>query len=253
MYSTIKHVAIAAIVTGISISGVAAVATMAPGTPAKDVTEGLDNDNATNTFIQPPGVVAKQHMDNTDVLFGRGNDDLLRGNLGDDVLVAGPGSDIMIGGPENFTAINSDVLLGGNGNDVNIWAPGDGSDAYAGEDGYDTMIFAPFVKDATGDLVLEPFHGRQIPKVDITNKPAFSCELVPVPDSENLGAQFLVRFNVNGTPAVTVRQKDVERVVCPSPYAGKVTVANLTVAHPAFHLAPVRSLRGVTGAIVATP
>ena len=90
MYSSIKHAAIAAIVTGISISGVAAVATMAPGTPAKDVTAGLDNDNAANTFIQPPGVVAKQHMDNTDVLFGRGNDDLLRGNLGDDVLVAGP-------------------------------------------------------------------------------------------------------------------------------------------------------------------
>ena len=135
MNSPIKHLAIGAIVTGISISGVAAVATMAPGTPGKDVTVGLDNDNAANTFIQPPGVVAKQHMDNTDVLFGRDNADLLRGNLGDDVLVGGRGSDILIGGPENGTPINSDVLLGEEGNDINIWAPGDGSDAFAGDEG----------------------------------------------------------------------------------------------------------------------
>jgi hypothetical protein len=46
-----------------------------PGTEAKNVGIGLDNDNATNPFIQPPGVTAKQHMDNTDVLFGRDNDD----------------------------------------------------------------------------------------------------------------------------------------------------------------------------------
>ena len=253
MYSSIKHVAIAAIVTGISISGVAAVATMAPGTPAKDVTAGLDNDNAANTFIQPPGVAAKQHMDNTDVLFGRGNDDLLRGNLGDDVLVAGPGNDILIGGPEKGAPINSDVLLGGKGNDINIWAPGDGSDAYAGEDGYDTMIFAPFAPGTTTDIAFEHFHGRLIPKVDITDRPAFTCELVAVPESEDLGAQFLVRFAVNGTTAVTVRQKDVERVICPGPASGQVQVANLQSAHPAFHLADIRSLRGVTGAIVATP
>lgn len=254
MNSSIRNLLFTAIVTGITISGVAAVATMAPGTPGKDVTEGLDNDNAANAFIQPPGVVAKQHMDNTDLLFGRANDDLLRGNLGDDVLVGGSGKDITIGGPENFTPINSDVVLGGNGKDVNIWAPGDGSDAYAGEDGYDTMIFAPFVTDpATGDLKLEHFRGRLVPRVDITNKPAFTCELVPVPESENLGAQFLVRFEVNGVPAVTVRQKDVERVLCPSPIPGKLTVAELTDAHPAFHLASVNSIHGVTGAIVATP
>lgn len=71
-----------------------------PGTPGKDVHIGLDNDNVDNPFVQPPGVAAKQHMDNTDILFGRGNDDLLIGKLGDDVLLGGKGSDILIGGPE---------------------------------------------------------------------------------------------------------------------------------------------------------
>lgn len=251
MYLTIKRTAVVAAVTAVSFSGVAAVATMAPGTSARDVTVGLDNDNAANTFVQPPGVVAKQHMDNTDVLFGRGNDDLLRGNLGDDVLVGGTGSDIMIGGPENFTPINSDVMLGGPGHDINIWAPGDGSDAYAGESGRDTMIFAPFVERANGNLLLERFEGRRIPRVDITGQPAFTCDLVRVPASQHLSAQFLVRFEVNGVPVVTVRQKDVERVLCPTAYPNKVAVANLTVAHPAFHLVGVRTLRGTTGAIVA--
>src|SRR3954470_23668802 len=57
---------------GLLVAGLAtsAGAVVEPGTPAKDVTVGLDNDNAANPFIQPPGVTAKQHMDNTDVLFG---------------------------------------------------------------------------------------------------------------------------------------------------------------------------------------
>jgi hypothetical protein len=115
------------------------------------------------------------------------------------------------------------------------------------------MIFASFVKDGTGDLRLERFDGRLVPRVDITEKPTQSCELVPVPESENLGAQFLVRFEVNGVPVVTVRQKDVERVLCPSPVADKVALANLTVAHPAFRLVRTDSLPGAVGAIVATP
>ena len=67
---------IAAAATSVAAVGVTAVASygqVVPGTPAKDVHVGLDNDNASNTFIQPPGVTAKQHMDNTDVLFGRFN------------------------------------------------------------------------------------------------------------------------------------------------------------------------------------
>ena len=125
-----------------------------PGTPAKDVQVGLDNDNAANPFIQPPGVTAKQHMDNTDVLFGRDNDDLLIGNLGGDTLLAGADDDILIGGPEKAQAPNSDVLVGETGKDVNIWAPGDGSDAFIGNEGKDTMIFAPFVENTDGSLLL---------------------------------------------------------------------------------------------------
>src|SRR3954452_25253782 len=96
-----RNLSILALVTGIALSGLTAFATVAPGTAGKDVTRGLNNDNATNTFIQPPGVTAQQHMNNTDVLFGRQNDDLLIGNLGSDTLVAGSGADIMIGGPDN--------------------------------------------------------------------------------------------------------------------------------------------------------
>ena len=98
-------------VTGV-LAGVPANSFFIPGTPGKDVHVGLDNDNADNPFVQPPGVAAKQHMDNTDILFGRGNDDLLIGKLGDDVLLGGKGSDILIGGPEGGSTPNSDVLFG---------------------------------------------------------------------------------------------------------------------------------------------
>ena len=203
-----------------------------PGTEAKNVGIGLDNDNATNPFIQPPGVTAKQHMDNTDVLFGRDNDDLLIGNLGGDTLLAGADDDILIGGPEKGQAPNSDVLVGDTGKDVNIWAPGDGSDAFIGNEGKDTMIFAPFVENTDGSLLLTSEYGRKIPHVKIDSQPAFTCTVVPVPESEQLGAQFLVRFNVGPNPVVTVRQKDVEKVYCPSPEPGKATFARLTGSDP---------------------
>ena len=83
------------------------------------------------------------------------------------------------------------------------------------------MIFAPFVEKPNGDLLLTWSQGRKIPQVDIDDQAAFSCTIVEVPASENLGFQFLVRFNVNGTPVVTVRQKDVETVFCPSPDDGQ--------------------------------
>jgi hypothetical protein len=232
---------------------VAATATVAPGTPAKDVTRGLDNDVATNTFIQPPGVQAKQHMEATDVLFGRDNDDLLQGNLGSDTLVAGNGDDIMIGGPEKFATPNSDVLLGDSGNDINIWSPGDGSDAFVGDIGTDTMVFAPFVEKSDGTIAHAWFGDRLVPRVDISGQPAFGCQIVPVPESENLGAQYLVRFLVNGVPAATVRQKDVERVFCPSPLPGHLQAARLTDAHPQLRSVRLEDVGGALKAIVAAP
>ncbi len=237
----------------LGVAAIGANAIIQPGTPGKDVTFGLDNDNADNTFVQPPGVVAKQHMDNTDVLFGRDNDDLLVAKLGDDVLVGGTGDDILVGGPENFTTPNSDVILGDKGNDINVWAPGDGSDAFVGDKGYDTMVFAPFELTANGNLKLESYAGRKIPRVDIGDKPQFSCRIVKVPPQQKLGAQFLVRFLVSGTPVVTVRQKDVERVLCPSPLPNKAKVAYLRKPHPSFSTIHLDDIRGTLGAIVAAP
>jgi len=68
-----------------------------------------------------------------------------------------------------------------------------------------------------------------------------------------LGEQFLVRFLVNGVMAVTVRQKDVERVVCPSPTKGWARVADLTADYPAFRAVRLTSLGGVLGTVVARP
>jgi len=246
-------VAAAAAAGLLGVAAISASAIVAPGTPGKDVTFGRDNDNAANTFVQPPGVAAKQHMDNTDVLFGRANDDLLVGKLGDDVAVGGLGHDILVGGPENFTSPNSDVLLGDQGNDINIWAPGDGSDANVGDKGYDTMVFAPFELKANGSLKLERHAGRKVPRVDISAQPNFSCRIVEVPPQQRLGAQFLVRFLVGGTPVVTVRQKDVERVLCPSPLPGRARVAYLDQPNPVFTTIRLNDIRGTLGAVVAAP
>jgi hypothetical protein len=249
----IRAAAVTSVAVAAAVGATAATssALIAPGTPGGQVQRGLDNDNADNEFIQPPGVTAKQHMDNTDVLFGRDGDDLQIGNLGGDTLLGGEGRDIQIGGPERGAAPNSDVLAAGPGHDVNIWAPGDGSDAFIGEEGRDDMVFAPFVTDDDGDLVLERWKGRKIPKVDIDGAPQFSCTIVKVPKREKLGAQFLVRFNVNDVPAVTVRQKDVERVFCPSPHEGRVLLADLTDAHPAFKSVKIAKVKGLTGKILA--
>ena len=145
------------------------------------------------------------------------------------------------------------MLLGDEGNDINIWAPGDGSDAFVGDKGYDSSVFAPFLKDGDGELILEWKNGRQVPRVDISAKPQFSCAIVKVPASEKLGFQFLVRFNVNDDPVITVRHKDVEQVLCPSAVAGKVAVADLTSQYPTFHDVKLTDIKGTLGAIVAAP
>jgi Ca2+-binding RTX toxin-like protein len=251
--SRTRRAAAAVLAAAALVTGTAAVSSglAAPGTPGKDVHFGGDEDNADNPFIQPPGVTAKQHMDNTDLLFGRENQDLLVGLLGGDTLLGGEAGDILIGGPEKASTPNSDVLVGEEGKDINIWAPGDGSDAFAGNEGTDTMIFAPFVEDSNGDLLLTRSNGRKIPHVDIDDQDAFSCTIVAVPPSMKLGFQFLIRFNVNGNPVVTVRQKDVEKVFCPSPEVGKAAFANLTAAHPTFRDVRLSNVGGTVGAILA--
>lgn len=243
--ATLTATALALTVTG------AAQATLEPGTPAKDVHVGLDNDNASNPFIQPTGVSAPQHMDDSDLMFGRDNDDLLIGRKGSDTLLGGPGSDIMIGGPDVATEPSSDVLVGDVGDDIGIWAPGDGNDVFAGDEGRDTMIFGPLVTAADGSLVLRRTLGRSVPRVVLGGPSTYGCTLVPVPASEQIGVQYLVRFTVSGAPVATVRLKDVEQVVCPGPTAGTARVADLTAASPAFVTRPLGYLGGVVGAIVA--
>jgi hypothetical protein len=230
-----------------------AQAAIASGTALRDVIAGADNDNAGNTFIQPAGVAAKQHMDSTDVLLGGANSDLLIGNLGGDTVAGEGGDDILVGGPERGQAPNGDVLLGGTGHDINIWAPGDGSDAFVGGSGHDTMVFAPFQTNADGSLLLTKAAGRQVPRVDIGGKPQFSCEIVRVPADKKLGARFLVRFFAGGNLAVTVRQTDVEQLLCPSPLAGHAQVADLTDHEPTLVDVPVYNIHGTLGTIVAVP
>ncbi|HEX5089360.1 MAG TPA: hypothetical protein VFV89_16240 [Nocardioides sp.] len=241
------------VTTGLLVAGLttSAGAVVEPGTPAKDVTVGFDNDNAANPLIQPPGVAAKLHMDNTDVLFGRDNDDLLIGNLGSDTLLGGNDDDILVGGPDHGTQPSSDVLVGDDGDDIAVWAPGDGNDAFAGNEDKDAMIFAPLVTDASGSLLLTRAHGRKIPHVDIDRQPG-TCTVVPVPDSANLGFQFLVRFNVDNVPVASVRQKDVEKVYCPSPTPGTALLARLDGNHPeTFHTVRLHHIRGTVGDILA--
>jgi hypothetical protein len=243
----------ATVVLGVGVGGsLAAHATVAPGTPGKDVTIGADNDNGDNPFVQPPGITGKHHTDNTDILFGRDNDDLLVVLLGSDTVLAGTGVDILVGGPEaGSTDPNSDALVGAGGDDVNVWAPGDGSEAFAGQKGSDTSIFAPFLLRSDGSLVLERFKGRKIPRVTIDGLPQFSCTIVQVPESENLGYEQLIRFNVDGDPVISLRHKEVERVLCPSRYDGKVQVAFPNSARPDFRDVPLARIKGVAGAIIA--
>lgn len=238
-----------------------AQAAVIPGTPGPDVHKGLDNDNANNTFIQPPGVVAKQHMENTDVLFGRAGNDLLIGKLGSDVLLGNEGHDILIGGREAFAAPNSDVMIGDTGSDINIWAPGDGSEIFVGDEDAnrkdkDSMIFAPFVLGNNGvDPKLVYAYGRTIPRVDISKKPQFSCKIERIPAAQKDGAQFVVRFFANNVLAVTVRQKDVEQVFCPSPTLGKVKFAYLDGPYPTtFKEIWINNIgQNTLGAILAPP
>ena len=205
---------------------------------------GDDKDNNLNTFIQPAGEDDKQHMEDTDVLIGDNNGNLLIGMLGPDTIIGMGGDDILVGGPENFRTgkddqtgeergSNSDVLLGGPGNDINVWSPGDGSDAFLGGSGTDIMLFGPLVHP-NGDKNVAPevskIQGRDIVKVDIDDKPQFTCEIEPF----NLDSRYdyLVRFKVGGDLKVTVRLKDTEQVICPSPDLDSLLYADLTSQTP---------------------
>ncbi len=243
----------AAILAAVALAttSAAAHAALEPGTPDKDVHIGLDNDNASNPLIQPPGVSRPQHMNDTDLLFGRGNADLLVGNKGNDVLLGGPGPDILVGGIDRGGDSGNDVMVGDNGDDVEIWSPGDGNDIADGDDGTDTLIVGPVLTTMGGGLRLDTSSlNRTIPRVRIDGLPRYGCTLVPVPADQQLG-QYLLRFTVDGAVQNTLRVKDTERVVCPGATDRTAQVADLTTARPSFTTVSTASIPGLVGAIVA--
>jgi hypothetical protein len=205
-----------------------------------DVLIGQDNDNVDNQLIQPPGTVANQSLNNTDVLRGLGGCDILIGLLGSDVIDGGAGDDVMIGGTEQGVAPNSDIMFGGSGDDISIWQGGDGSDAFIGGSGRDAQVFGNIDRDANNVPILSAAEGRHsetgLPTADVTNQGGF-CTLEQVPDDADLGFAFLVRFFVRATGnlAVTIRlSADVEQVFCTSEAGGAITFANLRDENPAF-------------------
>lgn len=243
---------VAATLTLVAAAGAPQVlAAVTPGTPGNDVTVGSDTDNAANTFIQPPGVATKQHLDKTDVLFGRAGDDLLVGRAGSDVLVAGPGNDIAIGGPERGVAPSSDVVLGAAGADIDVWSKGDGNGTFVGDEGVDTVVVGRLALKSNGSPLLTTYAGRKVPHAALGGDPYMACTLVKVPPAQHLGEQFLLRVTVSDKLTATLRLKDVERAACPSPAAGHARVADLTARSPVFASIPLRAIPGVVGAIVS--
>ena len=236
------------------MAGTAAASTglAAPGTPGKDVHVGGDNDNADNPFIQPPGVTAKQHMDNTDLLFGRANNDLLIGKLGGDTLLGGEDNDILIGGPEKAPGAEQRRAGRRGGQRHQHLGAGRRQRRVRRQRGrgHDDLR-AVRGEGRTATCCSPATSGRKVPHVDIDDQAALQLHDRRGPPSEKLGFQFLVRFNVNGTPVVTVRQKDVEKVFCPSPDAGKAMVADLTDRHPTFRNVWLSRVPGTVGAILA--
>ena len=172
---------------------------------------------------------------------------------GSDVIESGAAADILVGGVERAQSPNSDVLSSGSGDDVNIWAPGDGSDAYLGGSGWDTHISAPIVLDGEQVALFDSGY-RQVPHVSIDAKPQFTCTVERVPDELGLNFDYITRFLANGNLAVTIRLQDVEQVLCPSPNAGKVLVARLVGNQPAFVEHSLSEFSGsLLGAIMQSP
>lgn len=199
---------------------------------------GADDDNLENPAIQPPNTAANQSLNNADVLIGGVGNDVLIGLLGSDVLRGGPGNDILVGGTEQGgTQPNSDIIFGDSGHDVNIWAPGDGSDAFIGGPGIDAMVFGVIDRDADNIPVLSLPQGAYnsgVPTADVTGQGGF-CTLERVTDPA-FGFEWLVRFFVrsSGALAVTIRLADVEQVFCTSQAGGEIIYADLTNPNPQF-------------------
>jgi hypothetical protein len=132
----------AAAIVSLVVAGAAVAALQGnPNTRRGQLLVGRDNDEPSNTTIQPPGVGANQSLRKGDQLIGSLGSDVLIGRLGPDTLLSGRDDvrdrgDVMVGGLERGSDVtafpNFDIARGGQGDDSFLWAPGDGSDAFIG-------------------------------------------------------------------------------------------------------------------------
>jgi len=152
-------------------------------------------------------------------------------------------------------------MFGGPGDDVNLWAPGDGSEAFVGGPGRDALVFGATDREAiadpaTGVRLPTLFFGvpgfpQGIPTADVSGLGNFcTVEASPSP-----GYEYLVRFRSAATTniIVTVRVKDVEQVFCTDQSGASIAFADLSVPLPAFNVvAPheVAALNPLVGAMI---
>jgi hypothetical protein len=241
---------VVALATGVTPSQAALVI----GDLAPSILFGRDDDNLNNPLVQPPGTVANQSLNNTDVIAGRDANDVIVGLLGSDVLTGGGGNDIIIGGPEQGTTPNSDVMFGDSGDDINIWAPGDGSEVFIGGAGTDAIVFGVIDKDASN----RPTSGgpapgfAHIPTANVSGMGGF-CTIERV--NPATGYEFLAKFigRAAGNLIVTVRLREVEQFFCASQTGGQITYADLRQANPQLDviaLSHVLQINNTVGRII---
>jgi hypothetical protein len=144
---------------------------------------------------------------------------------------------------------------------VNLWAPGDGSEAFIGGPGVDAIIFGSTDREALPDpgtgvrlpTLLAGVSGfpQGVPTADVSGLGNF-CTLEPSPSP---GYRHLVRFRSAATNniIVTVRVTEVEQVFCTSPGGGAIAFADLTDQAPAFVTVSqqeVGALNSLVGAMI---
>jgi hypothetical protein len=246
MVVSIKRIvfaAVAAAVTGVLIAAVmggpeSSDAALLERGDGAQVVIGKDDDNTNNPKIQPPGTVANQSLNNTDLLSSGAGNDVLIGLLGEDVMQGGKDHDILVGGTEQTIPPNSDVMFGGAGKDTSIWAPGDGSEAFLGASGLDAQVFGVIDRNANNVPTRSGAYSEfpnGVPTAEVTGSPGF-CTLERIGAANSLNYDYLVRFfaRSSGALAVTVRVEDTEQVFCTSEAGGAITFANLTRDNPRF-------------------
>jgi hypothetical protein len=141
---------------------------------------------------------------------------------------------------------------------VNLWAPGDGSEAFIGGPGVDALIFGATDRDAAADPTTGvrlptlqfgvPGFPQGIPTADVSGLTNFcTVEQSPLP-----GYDHLIRFRgAAGNIIVTVRVQEVEQIFCSQ--NGGIAVADLTQPSPVFvpvSQADVQALNPLVGAMI---